>query len=92
MCLALSILDSNLSHLIQQSYNLDLNFQHLLTELQSGAVIPHFSLKDGLIRRKSKLLVGPDQDLKMAILNWLRPLSERCNTEKGESLVLLERP
>lgn len=71
LCLALSVIDSNLQQLIQHSYELDINFQHLLQDLQNGVDLPPFTLKDGLIRRKKKLFIGPDDNLKNSILQWL---------------------
>lgn len=47
LCFDLSVVDSNLQHLIQQSYELDVDFQHLLSDLLGGADILHFILKVG---------------------------------------------
>lgn len=71
LCMALSVINSNLSKLIEESYKLDLNFQQLLSKLSQGQNIHNFSLVDGLLRRKGKIVIGPDDNLKKSILEWL---------------------
>lgn len=38
-------------------------------------MIPSFSLKDGLIRMKNKLMNGLDNDLKIVVLHWVHSSS-----------------
>lgn len=71
LCLALSVLDSNLSTLIKASYSLDVNIQNIITQLQQGLQLVHFTYIDGLLRKKHKLVIGPDDNLKQQILKWL---------------------
>lgn len=68
LCLALLVLDSNLSSLIQKSYDLDVNLLHLISQLQQGVIVNKFTYIDGLLRRNHKLVVRPDDDLKLQIL------------------------
>lgn len=68
------MLDSNLTHKLKESYQLDgldPNTDVLVDSLQHGQHIEHFALQDGLLRRKGKLVIGPDDELKLAILQWL---------------------
>lgn len=76
LCMAISVLDSNLHSLIQASYSLDINIQQLLGKLQSGLEVRHYTLVDSLIRKKGKILVGPDESLKISIMQWLHASSQ----------------
>ena len=86
LCLALSVLDSNLSPLIQKSYDLDLNLMHLISQLQQGVTINKFSYIDGLLRKNHRRVVGPDNVLKIQILKWLHDSGQGGHSGRDATL------
>lgn len=60
---------SDLDALIKASYMLDNNLLSLLQPLQQSTVIIDYNVVDGLIRRKGKIIVGPDTNLRNKIIN-----------------------
>jgi len=46
------------------SYNLDDHLLQLRAQLQQGKIMHKYSLQDDLLRRKGKLAVGPDENLR----------------------------
>lgn len=70
LCMAITVISSNLKELIRQSYQLDVNLAHMVTQLQQAQTIPHFTIQNGLIKKHNKVLVGPDADLRFKIFTW----------------------
>lgn len=56
----------------EQSLNSDVDIQQLLKELQEDPIKhPKYSWHRGELRRKGKLVIGSNRDLKLFILKWL---------------------
>lgn len=70
LCQALSLVSSNLEHLIKQSYQGDVQIMQYLDQLTKGVEVPHYRLQGGLIRKKNKILIGADAELKLKIVKW----------------------
>lgn len=70
LLIALSMVDSNLSALILASYQLDDHLKSVLHSLTEVQLVEGFHLQNGLIRRKSRIVVGPDADLRSKIICW----------------------
>lgn len=66
--MALSLTFSELPSLIQDSYKLDRSLS--LQKLQNKELVPHFQLQQGLLRKKGKIVVGPDLNLRSKIIHW----------------------
>lgn len=64
LCLAISSIESTLLDDIQKSWQLDSTLQHYIQQLPLGVVVPHFSWIHQQLRRKGKLVAGPDMDLR----------------------------
>ncbi|CAH9108944.1 unnamed protein product [Cuscuta europaea] len=69
-CLAISLVDSDLEHLIKESYKGDDHLNIILHLLQQNQVVDKYSMQNGLIRRKGKIVIGDDISLKQKILMW----------------------
>lgn len=54
--------------------------------LQQSTIVDHYTLHDGLLRRKHKLVVGPDANLRCKIIRWLH--SEPESGHSGKNLTL----
>lgn len=76
LCLALSVVSSDLSSLIQASYLLDNTLVTIIEQLQHHASVGQYSMHDALLRKKGKLLVGTDQNIIMKIISWLHSSPE----------------
>lgn len=63
-----SLVSSGLEALIKASYSLDKKLLHIQQRLQSGNAFEGFRIQDGLLRKKGKILMGPDEQLKAKIL------------------------
>ena len=70
LCLALSVVSSDLSQKIKSSYALDNHWLHIIDQLQHNIDTPGFKLQDGLLRRNNKIVVGPNGDLKLQLIKW----------------------
>lgn len=71
MALALSAVQSDILEKIQASYVLDNNLQQTISQIQQGQSVPKYSYLDGLLRKKGKLVIGPDEQLRQKILKWV---------------------
>ena len=71
LILAISSVNSDILVLIKQSYLLVNKLQQVLEQLQHGKHVPNYSLQDGLLRKRGKLVTGPDEQLKLQILKWM---------------------
>lgn len=68
--MAISVLDSDLLHLIKNSYLLDNNNKAILDSLGNGILVVNYSLQDGVLKEQGKSVVGPDKELKRKIIQW----------------------
>lgn len=71
LCMAISLVSSNLTELLQASYVLDDTLKEVLNQLQQSQVVKKYSLQDGLLRKNGKLVVGPYANFKAKIITWL---------------------
>lgn len=69
--MAISMVQSDLNALIQASYALDNNLQNIITRLQNGELVNHYTRQDELLRRKGKLVLGSNHTLRNKIIAWL---------------------
>ena len=70
LCMALSIFQSDLLDLIQQSWHQDPHVQHILHQIQQGFPIPNYEWVNQQLRRKEKLVVGLNSELRQKLLSW----------------------
>ena len=80
LLMAISVLHSYMEQRLIDSYDLYLNLTYMVKSFQQNNSIHHFSLHNGLSKRKGKLVVGPNDDLKSSILQWLH-----CSCQGGHS-------
>lgn len=76
LCLEISVVTSDLEDLIKATYILDDNLVSVIQQLEHQS----HSLVDGLIRRKGKIVVGPNHSLRSKVITWLH-----SNLESGHS-------
>lgn len=74
--MAISVLSFYLIALVQASNVLDYNLNNLRTQLQHTLIVGHYTFKDGMLRRKGKLVLGPNTNLKHKVSNWLHAALE----------------
>lgn len=70
LCMAISLTTSDLSILITASYELDAHLKDIIIKLHNNETISHYQWQHDLLRRKGKIVMGPDDNLKAKILNW----------------------
>lgn len=58
LCMALSIVSSDLEELIKASYLKDQKLLQILQQLQQQVSVSHYQLQGGLLRKKNKILIG----------------------------------
>ncbi|KAL8096190.1 hypothetical protein AgCh_037224 [Apium graveolens] len=68
--MAISLTSSELPELIKTNYLLDQTLVTLLQKLEAQEAVPHYKLQQGLILQRGKILVGPDDNLRVKIINW----------------------
>lgn len=69
LLMAISVIDTNLTVLIKQSYVLDNNLIVVIEQLQDIHQFVGFTLQEGLLRKNGKLVVGPDDQLRAKIIH-----------------------
>lgn len=71
LCLAISVVSSDIETLIGDSYTLDVQLTSLIDKLQQNqGHWEDYCLVGKLIKKKNKILIGPDLQLRNKILNW----------------------
>ena len=70
LLMAISVIDSNLTQAITDSYALDDNTMGILHKLQNGEDVLGFKYQEGLLRRHGRIVVGPDENLKKQLIGW----------------------
>ena len=69
LLLSTSVIQSDLLELVKNSYSLDPTLQaYVQGTFELG---PKYSIIDGFLRKRGKLVIGPDANLKIIILNWV---------------------
>uniref|UniRef100_A0A803L3P1 Integrase catalytic domain-containing protein n=1 Tax=Chenopodium quinoa TaxID=63459 RepID=A0A803L3P1_CHEQI len=66
------------------------NTTALFQTLSQGVAVHNYAIQDGLLRRKGKLVVGPDDELKVAILQWNCLVCQANKSENAASPGLLQ--
>ena len=64
LALAISSITSNVLDHIKVSYQLDSNLQQVISQLEQGHKVSHHSFHEGLLRKRGRLVVGPDLTLR----------------------------
>ena len=54
---------------IKESWNLQDGYSRIVALLQSGKECKHFSLEQGILRRKGRCVIGPSVDLRRKLLS-----------------------
>ena len=91
LAMALSSVQSDLLETIQHSYALDAHLQEVLTQLQQGNTVGKYSLLDGMIRRKGKLVVRPNEGLRQQLLQWMHDSPFGGHSGRQATLKRLQR-
>ena len=74
--MAISVISGDLSSKIKQSYHLDFNLVDIIEELLDSDTYGNYKLVSGLLRKKRRIVVGPDLLLKTQIIQWLHASPE----------------
>uniref|UniRef100_A0A803MB64 Chromo domain-containing protein n=1 Tax=Chenopodium quinoa TaxID=63459 RepID=A0A803MB64_CHEQI len=70
LLMAISVVDSTLGALIASSYQLDDNYLAIIQQLKNHIAVHDFKWENNLLKRKGKIVVGPDTQLRNKILSW----------------------
>lgn len=84
--MAISIVDSNMVSLIKKSYHLDNNLISIVEELQDLTQFDGFELKNGLLRKKGKIVIGPDDHLRLKLIQWHHSAPESGHSSRDLTL------
>ena len=77
LLMAISVVSSDLKDKIVASYELDAHLMDIIQKLQDGQQVLHYTLEAELLRKKDKIVVGPAEALRIAIINWQHTTPER---------------
>lgn len=61
LCMAISVVSSNLTELISNSYQLDERLKEIMERLQQQEEVPKFQLQNGLLKKNGKIVIGPNK-------------------------------
>ena len=70
---------------------MDAHLLQVLTQLQHGHSVGKYSLLDGMLRRKGKLVVGPDEALRQQLLQWMHDSPFGGHSGRQATLKRLQR-
>ena len=68
LLVAISVIDTHLESLIMTNYHLDNNLITVIEELQDQQRYAGFELKNGVLRKHNKIVVGPDTQLRHKLI------------------------
>jgi len=68
LTLSFSSVHTSLLEEVKVSWEQDANVQSIITQLEGGEVVPHYTLSQGLLYRKGKLVVGNSAALQAKII------------------------
>ena len=68
LTLSLTSVHTSLIEEVKLSWEQDDNIQSIVTKIESGEVVPHYSLSQGLLYRKGRLVVGSNAALQTKII------------------------
>ncbi|XP_056696470.1 transposon Tf2-1 polyprotein isoform X1 [Spinacia oleracea] len=80
LCMAMSVVDSNLATLITASYQLDATLKAIVDSLEQQQLVVGYQLQHGILRKNNRMVVGPDQELRHKIITW-----QHASPEGGHS-------
>lgn len=80
LSMSLSVVNTDLSDRIKASYEADPVLKIILEQLSSQQQVPQFALQDGLLRKKGRILVGNDINLRAQLIQW-----HHCAPESGHT-------
>lgn len=91
LCCALSLISSDLEEKIKRSYVMDPYLVGILQRLTSGEQVKHYTLQNDLLRRKQKLVVGPDVELRTSIITWHHTSMEAGHSGRDATVMRVKR-
>lgn len=91
LLLAISLVATDLEAKIKDSYHLDAHLLDVLQKINNGVPTSHYTLIDGLLRRKGKLVVGPVQTLRKSIIDWQHSSSEAGHVGRDATAMRVKR-
>lgn len=59
--------------------------------MKQGKSILHFSLDQGLLKKKRNIVVGPDKELKKSVLFWLHDSPHGGHSRRVKALFCVEK-
>lgn len=86
LALTITAINTNLLDLIKSSYTQDQHLLQVLDQLQQGQVVGKYNLQDGLLQKKGKLVIGPDEELRSQILTWMHDSPTGGNSGREATL------
>lgn len=91
LSMALSMVGSDVESKIKTSYQLDPDMMDKLSKLQQGMVITHYTQTGGLLKRKKKIVVGPDPQLRTSIIAWHHGSTEARHIGRDATTMRVKR-
>ena len=91
LLLALSLVTTDLEAQIKASYHLDAHLLATLQKISIGEIVQHYSLLNGLLRRKNRLVIRPVITLRKAIIDWHHLSSEAGHPGRDGTTVRVKR-
>lgn len=91
LCLAMSVISSDLNQQIKNSYTLDSHLTELVEKLDQNQTAGKYLLKDGLLRKNRKIVVGPNGNLKAKLINWYHSSPEAGHAGRDLTLARIKQ-
>lgn len=91
LCFAISVISSDLEEKIKSSYALDPHLQGIVQKLVGGDQVQHYILQNDLLRRKHKLVVGPDTEVRTSIIAWHHMSMEAGHVGREATIMRVKR-
>ena len=90
LCLAISVIASNVEDLIKDSYKGDQWIENILQSFQRSEPVEHFAVIDGLLRKHHKIVVGISGDIQTKLINWHHSSAEGGHSGRDLTLKRLK--
>ena len=78
--MAISVIDTTLVSMIKNSYALDNNLIEIVEELQGLLQFAGYELRWGLLRKKNKIVIGLNEQLRAKLISW-----QHASPKRGHS-------
>ena len=92
LLMALSQIQSNLLQLIEHSWQTDPHLQLIIQQKQQNAALfPKYQWENRQLRRKGKLVVGDDADLRKSFLHWVHTSPQGGHSGRDATLKRLKQ-